>query len=1136
MQTNADTASPRHSRDVWRHDLSERKWTSIARCAGFGEVTIALPREVWTTWGWSALLDLDDEVSVTMLGASPGERLMLVEGISSQDSLRRLAMASWRHNPTVDILWLCLLDGMLLTAYVDEDERGRARMNAMQIDAGDPRHGELDRWIELVSCDAERALAERARDIFRQETSTRRFFEGFQRSFELLEASMMHGPDSDQDRHDVALLVMLRLVVLYFLQARGALDGEKRYFARRLAAHARQEMKENFWSGTLKPLFFGALNRPKHARSAAAKSLGRMPFLNGGLFEPSKLERQHLDLDWEDEVWQHIIEGFFEDHRFVLAEPVAGDRTDAIDPEVLGKVFEGIMYGDKRHKSGSFYTPRELVTEMVERTILGHIESELSLEEGALAVWLDAIEQGSNVDLDVNLGALRHVLEDMTILDPAVGTGAFLMEALQLLRRLWGALDACGEEGLPADEYAGVREMIHRHLYGVDINVTAVRLCELRFWLALLGTLPRDLGSMIGKLEPLPNLGHRFTAGDSLVSALDLYTLRASPGEPGAFAGASSRASFSRRITKQRELQARHLISHGAAKQALRRQLEANEAELFDAMLDEREERLDASIQPLLSLSQSKDLFGQPRELSPSQRRALENLRRERDAVDAARRDSDQRAPGFDYELRFADVMVSGGFDIILTNPPWVRATRQDRVKKRVQQGRYVCGRSGLWRDAERCGVRATFGNQVDLAALFLERSLELLRPGGRMCALVPSKLLRALHGAGIRGVLARHTVLGIEDLSNATREFFDATTYPMILEVERGERERLSALSRREPRRLEATRRAPQPRFGLWSGDAVMRWRAPIESLLSVGEDAREPWMLVPPAFDDTLESLRALPDRLGELTALRPRRGVLTGCNDAFVLDEATSRELFSRTPEQQPEFTRPVLGGRNIEPWKLDAEQCILWLYDDDLELREDLPEELWRHLRSFQKSLEARSDHRPRQPWWRLYRVQPGIAGPKVVWRDLSMWMEAAPCMDGEIPLNTTYYIPCADPLRAWGLCALLNSTPARAFLWALAERARGGWRRHFAWVISSLPMPPRWFAWLGGSPDPELEASIARWRTIPGGIEQANIAIARDYGLSADALEDLHENLVFHVKHRGIGGSDGASDVAQEVAA
>ena len=164
------------------------------------------------------------------------------------------------------------------------------------------------------------------------------------------------------------------------------------------------------------------------------------------------------------------------------------------------------------------------------------------------------------------------------------------------------------------------------------------------------------------------------------------------------------------------------------------------------------------------------------------------------------------------------------------------------------------------------------------------------------------------------------------------------------------------------------------------------------------------------------------------------------------------------------------------------------------------------------------------------------MQPGIAGPKVVWRDLSMWMEAAPCMDGEIPLNTTYYIPCADPLRAWGLCALLNSTPARAFLWALAERARGGWRRHFAWVISSLPMPPRWFAWLGGSPDPELESAIARWRTIPGGIEQANIAIARDYGLSADALEDLHENLVFHVKHRGIGGSDGASDVAQEVAA
>ncbi|MEC9398534.1 MAG: hypothetical protein VX475_12990, partial [Myxococcota bacterium] len=387
----------------------------------------------------------------------------------------------------------------------------------------------------------------------------------------------------------MALLVMLRLVVLYFLQARGALDGEKRYFARRLAAHAGQQMRENFWNGTLKPLFFGALNRPKRARSAAARRLGRMPFLNGGLFEPSALERQFVDLDWRDEVWQHVIEGFFEDHRFVLAEPVASDRTDAIDPEVLGKVFEGIMYGDRRHKSGSFYTPRELVTEMVERTLFGYLESELSLEEGALASWLEDIERGHKPTRSFEPGALRHLLEDMTILDPAVGTGAFLMEALQLLRRLWGALNICGEEGLAANEYAGVREMIHRHLYGVDINATAVRLCELRFWLALLGTLPHDLGSMIGKLEPLPNLGHRFTAGDSLVSALDLYTLRDTAGGPGAFAGATSRASFSRRITKQRELQARHLVSHGSAKQALRRQLEANEAELFGAMLDERE-------------------------------------------------------------------------------------------------------------------------------------------------------------------------------------------------------------------------------------------------------------------------------------------------------------------------------------------------------------------------------------------------------------------------------------------------------------------------------------------------------------------------------------------------------------------
>ncbi|CAN0520093.1 unnamed protein product, partial [Laminaria digitata] len=494
-------------------------------------------------------------------------------------------------------------------------------------------------------------------------------------------------------------------------------------------------------------------------------------------FELSVIERAYPDLTWADDVWHCVIEEFFETYRFALAEPTGSDEHDAIDPEVLGKVFEGLMYGDRRNASGSFYTPRGLVTEMVERAILGHLAAHLDVDDAILSAWLTTHEESEPVTIDVAM--LREALEALTILDPAAGTGAFLMETLQLLRSLWGRLRACGEEGPNPDTYAGVRQMIHDHLHGVDRDVTAIRLCELRFWLALLGTLPRDLSAMIHKLEPLPNLGHKFSAGDSLLSALDLNGARDATG--GAWSGELSRDVFGDLVDEIAALHERHLMSHGAAKQALRTQLEARERELFEKILTARSERLRERMKPLELLASSKDLFDQPNELTPSQRDALDNLQKEVDAIQALCGRA-QGSPGFCFELRFARVMARGGFDVIITNPPWVRATKQDPVRKKLYAGRYTSGEGKLWRDASACGVRATFGSQVDLATLFIERSLELLATDGRLCALVPSKLLRALHGAGLRGVMAEHHLIGIEDLSGSDQHLFDATTYPMIL------------------------------------------------------------------------------------------------------------------------------------------------------------------------------------------------------------------------------------------------------------------------------------------------------------------------------------------------------------------
>src|SRR5699024_5171818 len=127
----------------------------------------------------------------------------------------------------------------------------------------------------------------------------------------------------------------------------------------------------------------------------------------------------------------------------------------------------------------------------------------------------------------------------------------------------------------------------------------------------------------------------------------------------------------------------------------------------------------------------------------------------------------------------------------------------------------------------------------------------------------------------------------------------------------------------------------------------------------------------------------------------------------------------------------------------------------------------------YFHAHDKRLKNRSDYRPDKAPWQLFRVKSGLVAPKVVWRDLSPKLEAALAPARVVPLNTVYFIPLQDERRARLLAALFNSSPMRAAAFALAERARGGWRRHFAWVMRLLPMPQRFVEFIEGSDDPEL---------------------------------------------------------------
>ena len=1055
--------------------LSDDAVEEVAKELGFEVCATAVEGVALRAWGLSEEM-LEGVGTLRVLAAPEGFRLLHLRGSGPWEEVRRAMMAAHRAASHTPLLWWWSSPEGWTAAMVEEDERGKWRVKKLVLEREYPDDVGLMQWLSLgpkrrVNDEAmvgAEVWRRHISEVLDQDGVTRQFFRRFSEGLDELVEAMEGGPEDDEQRHELALGTLLRVVFLYFLQARGALDGDRRFVMRNFRDSSR---KNSFYRGVLRPLFFGALNCPPDRREEAALRLGELPFLNGGLFEPTAIEREHPDLDWDDEVWRRLLEELFERHRFAVEWSVSGDMCRAVDPEMLGKVFEGLMYGDRRRQSGSFYTPREVVRKMVEEALSAWLCDEAKLERKTVEALFEG--RAEALAAEERLRA-REALSRVTVLDPAVGTGAFLIEVLRLLRRIDRGLDrAEGVIRTPGESYDRMRRMVHDHLCGVDIQPTAVRLCELRIWLAMLAALPELPAD---QMPPLPNLSHRLCTGNALVEPLDWVRFRVA-GESASF-GRRGAAFEGEKVERMATLQRAYTRSHGEEKRALRREIEQLQGQVERGLMASRRAVLRERLKPLRALERSEDLFGASGQLKEAQRVEKERLEAELEALERAVEDHGEErrnAAGFSFDARFAPVMANGGFDMVVTNPPWVREGRMDRATRQLYRARFEGSDHRLWPGAKQIGVRATFGAQVDMAGLFVERSLELLRPGGRLCALVPAKLFRSLHGSALRGILAQHSVEFLEDRSEDDESMFDATTYPAILGVKK------ESMAPAKRRKVDVS---------VWRRQRTVRFRAPLSSLCVHGGDVREPWMLVEPRVEAIFRKMQAHSVCLGAVEEMPIRRGVMTGRNGVFVMSPEEASQRFGEEVCQR--YLRWAVRGRDVGGERPKQKVQILWPVDEDGEVARELPRELAQYFEAHRESLERRSDYRS-GPIWTVFRRHEDIECPGIVWRDLGEELEAS-LLDGpSIPLNTAYYLPTTSPEAAKAVRTLFHSDPMRAMASAVAERARGGWRRHFAWVMRMLPVPRAWLkAWRAG-----------RWSEVT---EEA--AIWRDYGLEAREVEEL----------------------------
>ncbi len=806
------------------------------------------------------------------------------------------------------------------------------------------------------------AYAARAAEALEGEGVGRRFFRAFRVALDRMTAALP-APRAEVERHGLALLQLTRVLFLYFVQSKGWLDGRADFLARAVddCLGGRRHLHRDL----LQPLFFGTLNRPPEARSRVPRRFGRIPFLNGGLFEPHPLERG-VKRALPNAIWRDAFDSLFERFHFTVDER---GPAGVIAPDMLGRVFEGVMEPAARRRSGTFYTPAPLVR---------------SLIRVALTAWLapraGCSEERADRLLDDPDPAVRRALRQVTILDPAVGSGAFLLGALDLLAAPWGP---------------GARRRILRHsLYGVDLNAAAVRLTELRLWLAVIAD---DHPESAEQVAPLPNLDALVRQGDSLLDRLGMpLPILSSP--------------LTARLARVR----RELVrTAGPAKRSLARELRRTEVALLRSAMESAQGVVEQRIAGCLADARGGTLFGARRGLDAPLRRELFRLRAERAALRLTRRKlvRDGELPWFHCETHFADVFAAGGFDLVVGNPPWVRAEQIPPDQRARLAARYRWWRAG----------GRGFAHRPDLALAFVERAGELVRPRGVVAMLVPAKLATAGYAARARHALATEATLHtVADLENE-RSAFAAAAYPMALVFSR-ERPH-------EDHRVRGTLSVREPAL------------IPQRSLAAGG-----PWVMS--GGSDGSGPVGAGAPRLRDRFA--PHLGVKTGANDLF-LDPPASVE---------PALVRVAVRGRDVRPFAPREGPRLLWPCDSTGRPLTDLPPGARAHLAPAEARLRARADYDSGPPW-SLFRTGPASAPHRVVWADLARRLTAIALTGGaarhRIPLNTCYVVVTPDGETAHRLAAWLNCTWIRAAARLGATVASGGYARFGAAPVGDLPL-------------------------------------------------------------------------------
>ncbi len=849
------------------------------------------------------------------------------------------------------------------------------------------------------------------------------------------------------------------------------------------------------------------------------KYFAEIPFLNGGLFDcldrtkpdspveiriddfttsskkekqavvPDKLffgEYKKIDLSAaydnkkKNNVTVYGLIDILKNHKFTIEENTPLEEDIALDPELLGQIFENLLAAYQRKQTGSFYTPREIVDYMVDESLITYF-SNTGVDAEKVRHLLSYHETKNPFD-ETQTKDLIQFIDNLKILDPACGSGAFPMGILNKLVFVLSKLDKneeTKEENVQWRELQkekAIREtdaafnlgnhderatrlqeindafdynssnygrklyLIENCIHGVDIQPIATQISKLRFFISLIvDQKPHGDKSNNFGIRPLPNLDFKIIAANTLIAA---------PQDDF-----ENNALFSNDAFFENFSDLTHdyfKVANPDDKRKLRDKIET----LINAKCDEK-------LRGIKSLSHNET----------KNKKQIDQLESHQKLWQSYANLFKHEAVAF-FEPRYFFPQLSGGFDIVIGNPPYVQIQKfsGQQCQKDWQAQNYE-----------------TFVKTGDIYALFIEKGVSLLKQNGLLAFITSNKWMRAGYGKSLRNFLATKTQpLKLIDFGGY--QVFDAATVDSNILITQNVGAHLcvrppmhetlmiekSSIVRNTE--LEGAHTGAPLHFNACTIQNDFTIQTPLADYFAAHSQimpkmSEDVWVISSGIEQQIKAKIEAKGTPLKDWD-VNINYGIKTGFNEAFIINTETKERLCNEDPKSA-EIIKPILRGRDIKRYA--AEYAGLWLifipwhfplHEDssisgvsekaEIEFEKQYPA-IYQHLTKFKNELSARNQaetgicyewyalQRCAATYWREFEKE------KIIYREISDAMNASYVQE-VFYCNNKVYIVTGKSLKY--LLSIFNSTLFNNVI-LKASNVTGGKGEGF---LSQIPIP------------------------------------------------------------------------------